>query len=402
MRRVFRRPFSARVAALRARLEEEAASPRLAPLPRPAPTPAQYPPFVAPELAGAPSRHVLDDRFARRHTYLRISLTERCSLRCVYCMPAAGVDLTPKAHLLDPDEMLRIATAFVDAGVNKIRLTGGEPAVRKDLVDVVAALDGLRPRGLDEISITSNGLALAKKLPALQAAGLDRLNVSLDTLEREKFNTLTRRDALPKVLETIDQALGLGLPLKVNCVLMRGTNEDEVLDFAAMTAARPLDVRFIEYMPFDGNRWEEQKIVPYAELLAELKGAHPEVEPVVTHAHDVARTWRLPGAAGTVSFIASMTQPFCAGCNRLRLTADGSLKVCLFGDSEVSLRDALRGGASDAQLMDLVSMALGRKHAQHAGAPAAPSPPPHPASSPPALSLPRAPPPPHRRPPPPR
>ena len=120
-----------------------------------------------------------------------------------------------------------------------------------------------------------------------------------------------------------------------------------------MTAARPLDVRFIEYMPFDGNRWEEQKIVPYAELLAELKGAHPEVEPVVTHAHDVARTWRLPGAAGTVSFIASMTQPFCAGCNRLRLTADGSLKVCLFGDSEVSLRDALRGGASDAQLMDL-------------------------------------------------
>ena len=194
--------------------------------------------------------------------------------------------------------MLRIATAFVDAGVNKIRLTGGEPAVRKDLVDVVAALDGLRPRGLDEISITSNGLALAKKLPALQAAGLDRLNVSLDTLEREKFNTLTRRDALPKVLETIDQALGLGLPLKVNCVLMRGTNEDEVLDFAAMTAARPLDVRFIEYMPFDGNRWEEQKIVPYAELLAELKGAHPEVEPAVTHAHDVARTLAAAGRGG--------------------------------------------------------------------------------------------------------
>ena len=144
-----------------------------------------------------------------------------------------------------------------------------------------------------------------------------------------------------------------------------------------MTAARPLDVRFIEYMPFDGNRWEEQKIVPYAELLAELKGAHPEVERRgdARPRRGAARGEAVPGAAGTVSFIASMTQPFCAGCNRLRLTADGSLKVCLFGDSEVSLRDALRGGASDAQLMDLVSMALGRKHAQHAGAPAAPSPP---------------------------
>jgi len=230
------------------------------------------------------------------------------------------------------------------------------------------ALDGLRPLGLRQIAMTTNGVALSRLLPSLHAAGLDKLNLSLDTLQRGRFLELTRRDALPKVLRAVDAALALGYtPLKLNCVVMRGVNEHEVDAFAALARARPIDVRFIEFMPFDDNDWSDSKLVPSAELLAALSQRQPGLRRLRTDAHDVARTYSWPGAEGSVSFISSMTEPFCGGCNRLRLTADGSLKVCLFGGSEISLRDAMREGASDAQLLSLVSSALGRKHARHAG-----------------------------------
>ena len=310
----------------------------------------------------------LVDRFARHHTYLRISLTERCSLRCVYCMPEDGVDLTPKSHLLSTDEMLRLSRLFVDAGVTKIRLTGGEPTVRKDLPEIVGALSELRPRGLQQIAMTSNGIALPRMLPTLVHHGLDKLNLSLDTLDRQKFLKLTRRDGLQRVLDAIDLALDLGIsPLKVNCVLMAGTNDDELLEFAELSRSRPIDVRFIEYMPFDGNRWQEDSMVTFDSMLSRLQQEHPGMSKLPTPPNDVAVSWRLPEAQGSVSFIASMTQPFCAGCNRLRLTADGALKVCLFGNAEVSLRDAMREGASDEELLGLVAGALYGKHAAHAG-----------------------------------
>ena len=211
-------------------------------------------PFVSPALS---------DRFMRNHTYLRISLTERCSLRCVYCMPENGVDLTPDARLLRTDEMMRIARLLVNAGVNKIRLTGGEPTVRRDLPEIVSGLNALRPNGLRQIALTSNGIALPRMLPSLVLNGLDRLNISIDTLDRDRFIKITRRDGLPRVLEAIDLALELGLaPLKLNCVLMAGVNDDELLALAELSRARPIDVRFIEYMPFDGNRCEDARWVP--------------------------------------------------------------------------------------------------------------------------------------------
>jgi len=368
----------ARVSALRSRLAEDApelheflgAPPRSSSATVEPPPPRAVRAPLSHELAKAPSApsRALEDRFARRHTYLRISLTERCSLRCVYCMPSDGVDLTPSERLLTVDETLRLARVFVGAGVDKIRLTGGEPTVRRDLPDIISALDGLRPMGLRQIAMTSNGIALPRMLPSLVANGLDRLNLSLDTLDRQRFVQLTRRDGLKRVLDAIDLALSLGLePLKVNCVLMAGTNDDELVSFAELSRERPIDVRFIEYMPFDGNRWNADTMVTLETMLDRLRQAHPGLAKLPTPLNDVAVSYRLPDAAGSVSFIASMTQPFCAGCNRLRLTADGSLKVCLFGASEISLRDAMREGASDSELLDLVDGALSRKHAAHAG-----------------------------------
>ena len=225
-----------RVEALRTRLAEEGTSslndfvPNLPPRRRaPIPQIPPPPPHDAPRAsAPAPANPLLFDRFARHHTYLRLSLTERCSLRCVYCMPEQGVSLTPNSRLLSLEETLRLARVFVGAGVTKIRLTGGEPTVRRDLPEVVAALSELRPLGLEQIAMTSNGIALPRMLPSLVLNGLDKLNLSLDTLDRQKFSTLTRRDGLHRVLAAIDLAIDLGIrPLKLNCVLMAGTNDDE-------------------------------------------------------------------------------------------------------------------------------------------------------------------------------
>jgi molybdenum cofactor biosynthesis enzyme MoaA len=473
----------------------------------------------------------LTDLHGRTHDYLRISLTERCNLRCSYCMPEEGVALTPSSHLLTPTEVQRLARLFVRAGVTKIRLTGGEPTVRRDLVEVVARLAELQGEGLRSIALTSNGVALERQLPRLRAAGLTHLNVSLDTLSPQRFERLTRRpaDAHARVLGALDAALELGfggaiggagataannnaLPfssapfsgsssslssssfastsaaapagVKLNVVVVRGVNDDEVELFSALTRSAPLNVRFIEYMPFDGNAWGKGKgMVPYAELrgradlyaartaaeeqaaamaaaalpfplpmapawplagggggglglspssssparggvmsfaaaayhrlaggdafwekeqrqqerrrrplgpiarfAAEAGAALPLAPPppaqqrpftadgpllalrrLDDHPSEVAKNFRAPGHAGTLSFVTSMTSHFCGGCSRLRLLADGALKVCLFGASEVSLRDAARGGATDGDLLAVVGAAVRRKKASHAG-----------------------------------
>ncbi|KAF8923892.1 hypothetical protein BGZ58_002409, partial [Dissophora ornata] len=198
-----------------------------------------------------PFSKVLTDNFSRQHTYLRISLTEKCNLRCTYCMPAEGVELSPKDDILTTPEIIRLARLFVSEGVTKIRLTGGEPTVRKDITELVEQLGELQPLGLRTIAMTSNGIALRRKLPSLVSSGLNLLNLSLDTLDRFKFELMTRRKGFERVLETIDDALALGLdPVKVNCVVMRGTNDKEVLDFVEFTRNKKVDVRFIEYMPF--------------------------------------------------------------------------------------------------------------------------------------------------------
>ncbi|XP_066531398.1 molybdenum cofactor biosynthesis protein 1 isoform X1 [Hoplias malabaricus] len=313
-----------------------------------------------------PFSEFLTDSFGRRHSYLRISLTEKCNLRCQYCMPEEGVKLTPRSQLLTTEEVLFLAQLFVREGVEKIRLTGGEPLIRPDVLHIIGEMRKLT--GLKTIAVTTNGMNLARVLPGLKKAGVDLLNVSLDSLVPAKFEFIVRRKGFHKVMEGIDKAIEMGyIPVKVNCVVMRGLNEDELLDFVALTERKPLDVRFIEYMPFDGNKWNFKKMVSYAEMLDRIKQQWPNLEPLPGDETGTAKAFRVPGFQGQLGFITSMSDNFCGSCNRLRITADGNLKVCLFGNSEVSLRDCLRSGASEEELLEIIGAAVGRKKKQHAG-----------------------------------
>ncbi|KAH8974558.1 hypothetical protein BDL97_01G107900 [Sphagnum fallax] len=309
---------------------------------------------------------MLVDSHGRRHTYLRISLTERCNLRCQYCMPAEGVELTRNSELLSQSEIIQLARIFVLGGVDKIRLTGGEPSIRPDIEELCEQLRSLP--GLRNLAMTSNGIVLSRKLARLQAAGLNQLNISLDTLVPAKFEFLTRRKGHNKVLQSIEAALDLGFsPVKVNTVVMRGLNDDEISNFVRLTQDKPINVRFIEFMPFDGNVWNSKKLVSYIEMLTAVKQQFPGLRRLQDHHTDTAKNFQVPGFKGTVSFITSMTQHFCAGCNRLRLLADGNLKVCLFGPAEVSLRDALRSGIDNVGLQEIIGDAVKRKKPSHAG-----------------------------------
>ncbi|XP_033368459.1 molybdenum cofactor biosynthesis protein 1 isoform X2 [Parus major] len=313
----------------------------------------------------APFSAFLVDSFGRQHNYLRISLTEKCNLRCQYCMPEEGVQLTPKSELLTAQEIITLARLFVKEGVEKIRLTGGEPLIRPDVVDIVGKLYKLE--GLKTIAVTTNGINLTRLLPQLKEAGLNAINISLDTLVPAKFEFIVRRKGFHKVIEGIHKATELGYhPVKVNCVVMRGFNEDEVLDFVDFTKDLPLDVRFIEYMPFDGNKWNFKKMVSYKEMLDTIKQRWPELEKLPCETSSTAKSYKVPHFQGQISFITSMSEHFCGSCNRLRITADGNLKVCLFGNSEVSLRDHLRSGASEEELIQIIGKAVGRKKKQHA------------------------------------
>ncbi len=309
---------------------------------------------------------VLTDSFGRQHTYLRISLTERCNLRCTYCMPAEGVELKPRDHILSFEEIMRLAELLVAHGVTKIRLTGGEPLIRKEIVQLVekiSALDGLR-----ELTITTNGLLLPRKLSELKDAGVTGFNISLDTLKEDRFQHITRRKGLETVLEAINMTIDAGYdPVKVNCVVLRGFNEDELVDFVAMTESSPIEIRFIEYMPFDGNAWNTGEFMPYQEMVELIQERWPTFARHEEDDSETAKLWRVPGFQGSVGFISSMSDHFCAGCNRIRITADGKLKVCLFGASEVNLRDMMRGGINDRRLLETIQSALARKAASHAG-----------------------------------
>mmetsp|Transcript_14797 Transcript_14797/g.20733 ORF Transcript_14797/g.20733 Transcript_14797/m.20733 type:complete len:422 (+) Transcript_14797:169-1434(+) len=312
---------------------------------------------------------MLEDRFGRFHNYLRISLTERCNLRCTYCMPEEGVQLTPEQRLLDAEEIQRITSLFVEEGVNRIRFTGGEPLLRKDLADIVKATSELRPKGLREIAMTTNGITLGRKVADLKDAGLDSVNVSLDTLDPFKFEILTRRRGMDKVLESVQKSLDFGIKTKVNAVIIRGVNDDDVHGFAALAQKQPLEVRFIEYMPFDGNRWDHSKLVPYMELVDRIREKYPNFTRVKHEdaPNAVSRLWHVEGWEGRIGFISSMTDHFCGTCNRIRITADGNLKSCLFGNEEVSLRDAMRNGATNQDLKQLIHQTLQLKKARHAG-----------------------------------
>lgn len=310
---------------------------------------------------------MLTDPFGRFHTYLRISLTERCNLRCQYCMPEEGVVLSPKSHILTFEEIERLARLFVSQGVNKIRLTGGEPLIRQDVEEIVGRLGALKSLGLQTLAMTTNGLLLPKKLPSLAKLGVNLLNISLDSLQPEKNHFITRRTGFAQTMQGIQLALDMGFnPVKVNCVVMKGFNEDELVDFVAWTAHQAIEVRFIEYMPFGGNAWKDAKFVPFEEMKTIIEAVYP-LEKVQGHPNDTSKTYRVAGFKGQVGFITSMSEAFCDTCNRLRITADGHLKVCLHGEAEVSLRDAMRSGVTDTELASIIHAAVSRKKAAHAG-----------------------------------
>ncbi|MFN8274939.1 MAG: GTP 3',8-cyclase MoaA [Flavobacteriaceae bacterium] len=293
---------------------------------------------------------ILHDAFGRMHDYLRISLTEHCNLRCTYCMPAEGIQLTPKPHLMTADEILHIAQTFVDLGVRKIRLTGGEPLVRKDAAKIIQSLGKL---GI-QLTLTTNGLLVDQFIETFQKAEIRSLNVSLDTLSAEKYHQITRRNQFEQVMKNVQLLLESSFQVKINVVLMKGFNNDEILDFIAMTKHQNIQIRFIEFMPFNGNEWDRSKLVSYAEILEKLRSHYEfhQIERLEDALHDTAKNYKISGYAGSFAIISSVTNPFCSTCNRIRLTADGKLKNCLFSNSETPLLETLRSGASILPLIE--------------------------------------------------
>lgn len=334
-----------------ARLSQLARLSRAASLSRPLCT-------TSPSATATSGPQPLLDSFKRRHTYLRLSLTERCNLRCQYCMPASGVPLTPNTQLLTTAELLRLGGIFASRGVDKVRLTGGEPLLRRDIVDIVS---GLREHG-PRVVLTTNGVHLERMLPGLVAAGVDGVNVSLDTLDGVKFEEITLRRGFERVVGGIRAAVESGVRTKVNVVVVRGVNDGEVGKFVRLTERMEVDVRFIEYMPFGGNGWERGGFVGYAEMLEGIAKEFGCVHKVMDGVGDTDKKYRVDGFVGRVGFVTSMTEHFCAECNRVRVTADGNLKVCLFGREEVSLRDAMRGGMTDEEIENVIEEALEGKH----------------------------------------
>ncbi|UTN03766.1 GTP 3',8-cyclase MoaA [Flavobacterium bizetiae] len=308
------------------------------------------------------SKTILTDDFGRKHNYLRISLLEKCNLRCTYCMPADGIELSPKASLMTADEIFSIAQTFVENGVDKIRLTGGEPLLRKDFPEIASKLATL---GI-ALSITTNGILIDRHIETLKRYGINKINLSLDTLIASKFHSVTLRNQFEKVVDNLHLLLNNDFKVKVNVVLMKGFNENEIVDFIKLTQHLPLSVRFIEFMPFAGNEWDRSKMISQNEILSELENAFSseEIEKLEDEKNFTARTYKIKGFHGDFGIISSITNPFCDGCNRIRLTANGKIKNCLFSNSETDLLTPFRNGES---ITNLISESIKSKKKVRAG-----------------------------------
>ncbi len=284
-------------------------------------------------------QQILTDSFQRKHDYLRISLIDKCNLRCHYCMPNDLTSVYRNDQLMNPEEIFHIAEIFVKLGVNKIRLTGGEPLVRKDFKEILKMIGSL---GI-KLCLTTNGILIDRHIDDLEASGLKSTNVSLDTLRRDRYYSITQRDDFEKVIENINLLIHRNFHVKINVVVMKNINEDELNDFVELTENLPIHVRFIEFMPFDGNAWTSGKVVSYAEMLNRISVVY-DLEKLEDPAHSTSKKYKVPGFKGSFAFITTMTTPFCSDCNRLRLTADGKMKNCLFSNNEVDLLGAYRMG----------------------------------------------------------
>lgn len=309
-----------------------------------------------------PSKAILTDDFGRKHNYLRISLLEKCNLRCTYCMPADGIVLSPKASLMTADEIFSIAQTFVENGVDKIRLTGGEPLLRKDFPEIISKLSTLET----SLSITTNGILIDRHIDILKQFKVKKINLSLDTLVSSKFHTITLRNQFEKVIDNLHLLLNNDFQVKVNVVLMKGFNENEIIDFIKLTEFLPVSIRFIEFMPFAGNEWDRSKMISQNEILSQVEEAFSsdEILKLEDEKNFTARTYKIKGFQGNFGIISSITNPFCDGCNRIRLTANGKIKNCLFSNSETDLLTAFRNGES---ITELIATSIKNKKKVRAG-----------------------------------
>lgn len=289
---------------------------------------------------------MIQDSFNRAHNYLRISLTDHCNLRCFYCMPEEDYHFTPSPQLMQADEIESLAKIFVNLGVTKIRLTGGEPLVRKDAADIITRLAQLPVK----LTLTSNGSRVHEFIDVLQQADIGAINISLDSLNAEKFKLITRRDGYEQIRQNIQLLLDHNITVKVNAVMMKGLNDNEINDFIDWTKYTPVHVRFIEFMPFTGNRWTSNKVFTWQEIL-EVATQRFSFEKYEDDPNDTAKHYRVPGHAGTFAVISTMSAPFCGTCNRMRLAADGKMKNCLFSSQETDLLTALRNGEDVEKLI---------------------------------------------------
>lgn len=302
---------------------------------------------------------MLIDQHNRIHDYLRISLTDNCNLRCFYCMPEEDYAFMPNQRLMQKDEIVQLAKLFVENGVKKIRLTGGEPLVRKDAAAIIKELGML---GVN-LTMTTNATRIHLFIDALKEAGIQSLNISLDTLQKEKFQLLTRRDQFNQVKTNIDLLLAHGFKLKINVVVVKGMNDHEILDFIAWTKDTPIQIRFIEFMPFDGNKWNSDKLVTLQEML-DLIGKEYKIATAMSEPNDTSKRYTIENHAGSFAVISTMSAPFCNTCNRIRLTADGKIKNCLFSSEETDLLTALRKGEN---VLPLIEDSIYKKHRELGG-----------------------------------
>jgi len=293
------------------------------------------------------------DKYNRVHNYLRISLTDNCNLRCFYCMPEEDYVFTAASKLMQPDEVEALAKIFVANGVNKIRLTGGEPLVRKDAADIILRLAKLPVK----LTMTTNATRIHQFIDVLKEAKVNSLNVSLDTLNADKFLFITRRDQFQLVYDNIRLLLKNDFHVKVNMVVMKGFNENEIIDFVEWTKDQPVHVRFIEFMPFTGNSWTSNKVVTWHEMLQTIEARYETIR-LQDKKNDTAKGYQVPGHAGTFAVISTMSAPFCSTCNRVRLTADGKMKNCLFSKEETDLLSALRNGQ---EILPLIQQSIQSK-----------------------------------------
>ncbi len=311
--------------------------------------------------------NILRDAHNRTIRDLRISLTDRCNFRCFYCLPNGEPPLARKDTILTFEEIARVSEIFVSLGIEKIRLTGGEPLIRKDVETLVEKLSALKPQ-LKDLALTTNGYTFPRRAANLKRAGLDRVTISLDSLRRENFRKITGVDALENVLDSIDAAQAVGLtPVKINAVVVRGWNDDEIADFARFARVKNVSMRFIEFMPLDsGKGWKRGQVVSGKEIFNRITEVFPLRLKEKSRGAETA--WRYEfadGAAGEIGIVAPVTEMFCGACSRIRLTADGQIRTCLFSTDEYNLRDVMRGGASDDEVVEFIRAAVLKKQARH-------------------------------------